>query len=236
MGLDIYVGSLTRYYARDWETVVQQYGRESGMPVDVVRPNEPEDAVADPNEIRADVLAWRESLSKGLGGNLSGPLDWDESPESPYFTDKPAWDCYSSLLLWAAYSEHPDLVRPVDCIEDWTKDEAYGRSADREFRTRYPALLRNTEIWLPSDFRFTFPAADVSGNTITFGSAVSLRDELIELNARTWRADNSTLAAWRKAGAEHLAPLEAGARFAFAVFIDLASAAVEHKLVMKLDY
>jgi hypothetical protein len=30
MGLDIYVGSLTRYYRRDWETIVQQAGRELG--------------------------------------------------------------------------------------------------------------------------------------------------------------------------------------------------------------
>jgi hypothetical protein len=25
------------------------------------------------------------------------------------FTAKPAWDGYSSLILWAAYLEHPDL-------------------------------------------------------------------------------------------------------------------------------
>jgi hypothetical protein len=39
MGLDIYVGSLTRYYARDWETVVQKHARESGIKLTVVRPN-----------------------------------------------------------------------------------------------------------------------------------------------------------------------------------------------------
>jgi hypothetical protein len=52
MGLDIYVGSLTRYYARDWETVVQKHARESGTKLTVERPNEPPDVVTDPETIR----------------------------------------------------------------------------------------------------------------------------------------------------------------------------------------
>ena len=31
MGLDVYVGPLIRYYTGDWETIVQQIGRETGM-------------------------------------------------------------------------------------------------------------------------------------------------------------------------------------------------------------
>lgn len=236
MGLDVYVGSLTRYYSRNWETVVQKYGREMGLTVDIVRPPDPEGNITDPETIRLTVCEWRDNLSKGLGDGLSEPLNWDESDESPYFTDKPAWDCYSSLLLWSAYLEHRDLVRPTACVEDWTGDEAYGKSTSEDFKTEYPALLRNTEIWVPSDFKFTFAANDVSGKIVNFGSANALRDELADINARTWNADNATLAAWRREGAEHLAPLEIGARFAFAIFYDLANSAVEHQLVMKLDY
>lgn len=33
MGLDIYVGSLTRYYSGDRETVIQQDARETGRPL-----------------------------------------------------------------------------------------------------------------------------------------------------------------------------------------------------------
>ena len=236
MGLDVYVGSLTRYYARDWETVIQKHARETGMALNVVRLNEPEDAITDPHVIRAAVLTWRINLSSALGDNISEPLDWDESAESPYFTDKPAWDCYSSLILWAAYLDHPDLVRPEGCVEDWSKDAAFMRSSSQEVQTDYPALLRQTETWLPSNFPFTFEAADLSGKTVNFGSVLALRNELADINARTWRADGATLAAWRREGATHLAPLETGARFAFAIFYDLANAAAEHRLVMKLDY
>ena len=237
MGLDIYVGSLTRYYARDWETVVQKHARESGMAVTVIRPNAPdEDIVTDQDTIRAAVTVWRDNLSQGLGDNLEGPLTWDETPESPYFTDKPAWDCYSSLLLWAAYLEHPDLKRPSACVEDWTTDEAYQRSSAEDFQTEFPTLLRGTEIWLPVDFRFTFAATDVSGGTVNFGSVLALRDELAQINARTWRADSSVLTEWRRRGAAHLSALEIGAQFAFAIFSDLAEQAATHRLVMKMDY
>src|SRR6266436_6378887 len=103
MGLDIYVGSLTRYYAGDWETVVQRHARETGVSVRVVRSNESEDAVTDPQVIRS--------------------------------------------------------------------------------------VLRNTEMWLPADFDFTFAAEDLSGSTVNFGSVIGLRDLLTEINYRRWRAD-----------------------------------------------
>src|SRR5919109_5529610 len=99
MGLDVYVGSLCRYYAGDWETIVQQFGREQGFDVRVERWNEPEDRITDPEEIRTIVDGWRSALGKALGKDLS----WNESADAPYYTDKPAWDGYGSLQALAAY-------------------------------------------------------------------------------------------------------------------------------------
>jgi hypothetical protein len=113
MGLDIYVGSLTRYFTRDWKTIVQQLAERGEIPqVQVVRANEPKNVVTDPEQVRSAVVGWRQGLSTGLAQHITAPLDWDESGFTPYFTDKPAWDCYGALLLWAAYSEHGDLKRP----------------------------------------------------------------------------------------------------------------------------
>lgn len=36
MGLDVYVGTLTRYYSGDWELITQRVGRELGLTVEVV--------------------------------------------------------------------------------------------------------------------------------------------------------------------------------------------------------
>ena len=78
MGLDIYVGSLTRYFTRDWKTVVQQLAERGEIPqVQLARANEPKDVVTDPEQIRSAVVAWRQGLSAGLASNLASPLDWN---------------------------------------------------------------------------------------------------------------------------------------------------------------
>src|SRR3954471_11068140 len=106
MGLDIYVGPLCRYYAGDWETVVQRRAREQGIALNVVRAQPASaDALRDPKDTLPIVTAWREGLALALKDE-GVSLFWQEQPDGIYFTDKPAWDCYGDLLLWAAYSEH----------------------------------------------------------------------------------------------------------------------------------
>ena len=39
MGLDIYAGTLTRYYTQNWKTAVQQFGEAHGIPVQIIRAN-----------------------------------------------------------------------------------------------------------------------------------------------------------------------------------------------------
>ncbi|MBI3272637.1 MAG: hypothetical protein HYZ53_26850 [Planctomycetes bacterium] len=236
MGLDVYVGSLTRYYAGDWKTIVQQAGERAGFKVVVARPNQPQDAVVDRAQVHAHVLAWREGLTEALGEHVQQPLDWDESAESPYFTNKPAWDCYSDLLLWAAHDEHPHFGRPEHCVEDWTKDPAWKASNAAEFQSRFSHLLRPVQLWLPVDFTFTFSAVDPTGSQVGMGSSVTLLRQMLELNERTWKAGGAQLDTWRRAGAEQGATLETGARFAFSLLLALTRDAVEHRLPMKLDY
>lgn len=245
MGLDIYVGSLTRYFTRDWETIIEQLAARGEIPqVQVIRSNDPKDAVTDPEQVRSAVLGWRQGLSGGLAQHLASPLDWEESGPTPYFTDKPGWDSYGALLLWAAYSEHGDLRRPAAnplCLPDrktgdWHGDPAYQRSVAEGFCTRYGQLLHDVEIWLPAGYDFTFGAPWVTGDSRRFGACGALASLLDDLNARTWRANETELAAWRRAGADFGAPLEIAAKFAYALVRDLAGKAAENRLPMLLDY
>jgi hypothetical protein len=52
VGLDIYMGSLTRYYAREWESAAQQAAREMGVEFEVIRQHDPPDAISDSAQIR----------------------------------------------------------------------------------------------------------------------------------------------------------------------------------------
>lgn len=236
MGLDVYVGSLTRYFTRDWETVVQKMGREEGAPVRVIRAHDPRDAITDPDEVRSLVLHWRAIVSASLGENLDAPLEWSEGPDTPYFTDKPSWDPYLSLTVWAAYSEHEDLQCPFEYVEDLAEDEALARSSDPEFGTDYTQLVSGIEWWLPIPGPRVFIGPSPTGKAITFGASPVLRSELAHLNSKTWNASEAQIQEWRREGAGHKCPTEAGAKFAFAVLWELSGKAVDHRLPMLLDY
>ena len=65
MGLDIYTGTLTRYYAHNWKTAVQQWAEENGYTFNRITPDG--DPVDDGEELSlAEVLAavenWRDQI------------------------------------------------------------------------------------------------------------------------------------------------------------------------------
>ena len=219
MGLDLYVGALTRYYAGHCEAGP---GGEEAMLL--------------PPEIRRAVLVWRDGLSVGLQAYLEDPLDWDESASAPCFRGSLDWEGYAGLLLWAAYAEHPELERPLAPAVEWESDPAWQASNAQGFESRYGQLLYGPELWLPCPFGFTFRAADPWDDEVTIGSSLALLAELEALNAATWAADAPTVKAWRRAGPPQGEPtLEGCARHGFAVFLGLAERSASHALPMVLD-
>jgi hypothetical protein len=234
MGLYVYVGSLARYYGGDWESSVDRAGRErSASPRPA--PRKGKDSTGS-ERLHHAVLAWRANLHASLGANAPGPLEWDESPDAPYFTGHPGWDGLGALVLWAAYVEHPVLRAPAVLPERWDNDPALVRCNAEGFRSHYSHLVRNVELWLPASFAFTFEGEDVDHHRIVVGSSATLVRQLAELNAATWKVEDREAAAWGRRRPDDKAPLELQARHAFAAMADLARKAVEHRLPMKLDF
>jgi hypothetical protein len=236
MTLDVYVGSLSRYYSDEWENLSERAAHKHGAPYRIANADGASDKVQDAGRIQAAILAWRAMLTDSLGSRITIPLDWEEVSETPYFTARPGWDGFGSLVLWAAYAEHPAVRRPASLPEEWDNDAILLHSNAAEFRSRYSHLVRNVELWLPGPFDFTFEAEDVDGRRVVVGSVAMLRRQLDELNAATWKATPATIAEWARQPPVDNAPLEQSARYAFAVLIDLVGLSVGHRLPMKLDY
>ncbi len=230
MALDVYVGSLTRYYAGAWENISDRTARERGIPRRGERPGAPADRGS------PDILAWRSTLGRALGGRIAVSLDWGETPETPYFTGRPGWDGFGSLVMWAAYADLPALRRPASLPEEWESDPVLMRNNEVGGRARYGHLVRHVELWLPGSFEVAFEGADVDGRRLVMGSTTVLRRQLEELNATTWKADQEVVAGWRRKPPVGEGPLELKARHGFAVLLGLVERAVEHGLPMKLDY
>jgi hypothetical protein len=225
MSLDVYVGPLARYYGGDWENGSERAVRGSSGH----RP-------AGRDRLRQTVMTWRDSLQASLGSNVSVPLDWDETETAPYFVGRPGWDGFGSLVLWAAYVEHPVLRAPATLPEEWDNDPALVRSNVEGFRSRYSHLVRNVELWLPVALDFTFEGESVDRRRVVMGSSATLARQLAELNAATWKAGSDEIATWNRRVPDGNATLELRARHAFAVIADLAAKALQHRLPMKLDF
>ena len=250
MGLDVYVGPLTRYYIGDWETVVQQAAREQGTPVHVIRPggtsDDPEiqeliDSLGEPSagdggddltpaQISEAVTNWRDVVSAAI----DVPLEWNEDASAPYFTDKPAWDGYGSLQVLAACAERSERKLPKTAVEDWTDNNVWRKAANgRDPRFSH---LYFPELWVPLDLHAVVEGQDVAGNEVGIGSSLRLHEDLQAINEQTFRGSASDIAQWRFEGAEHGGPFEDAAKFGLAVFLELAAESVKNRLPMKLDY
>lgn len=228
MALDVYVGSLSRYYAGDWENVGERAKRE--------RSAGPPRRGGGKESILQAVLAWRYDLGASLGRDSAVPLDWDERLDAPYFSGRPGWDGFGSLVLWAAYAEHPTLALPANLPEEWDNDPALVRSNAEGFRSRYSHLVRNVELWLPAAFAFTFEGEDVDGRRVVVGSSATLAGQLADLNAATWKGSGADVQAWGRRSPSAGASVELRARYAFSLISVLARQSVEHRLPMKLDF
>src|SRR5688572_28387313 len=234
MALDIYVGSLTRYYAGAWESISQKQAREAGAPAQAAEPGE--DAIRDPDEIRPLVLEWRQGIAAALKESVVDPFDWDESSDVPFATDQLGPAAFTSLRLWAAYAEHPDLQRPTQPVDDLSTDPAFLRCNNPEGTSVYHQVVRDIEIWLPWDFGFTFRAETPAGGKVGLGSVPALRKQLADLNSKTWHASSEgKLASWRKEVPPPDAPLEVQAQFAFSVLYPLAALAEKRRTLLKLE-
>jgi len=244
MGLDVYVGSLARYAAGDWLTIVQQAARDAGIQVEMLRATSPTNgAVTDPDLIREAIAGWQ----RGLVGALGAQGGWADDADSPYWTDKPDWDGYGGLVLLAAYDEKPEL-RPRDRGGIFRRKSApdnpraYGdsRAVQDAARAplRYPSLLRGVEWWLPlGSGPSVFTAPGLSGEPTRMGRIDQLLDELRMLASRLGITGDADLRDIRLAGPPHAeSDVESAGRFGLAVFLELAEIAHDTSLPLLLDY
>ena len=259
MGLDIYAGTLTRYYSHNWKTVTQQWAEENEWGFQKITPDgEPADNEEElsPAEIQAAVEDWRDQILAAISQpNQPHYTPWPEDNERPYYTDKPDWDAFGAMLLVAACHTYEEPV-PLTVEKDWDFGEhpLIARLASDEERVW--SLLRGATWWLPLTDSFLFQGPLPTDDQTMIATLGGLRKELEKLNHLAWQADEDTILGWADTEGYPvdgtLAPdgqyskadipehtrydTQSLAKFAFSMFWRAMRFAEEHHVPILLDY
>ena len=245
MGLDIYAGTLTRYYARNWKNVVQQWAEENDVDCQVMTPDG-EYTQTPAEEIQPVVEEWLSALVDGLAEGGTQVLPWIEDNERSYYTNKPNWDAYGALLILSAcLHTGEDIPKVYQISSDWGENQAVKNCLMEEVYIN--SFLNGIELWLPFAESLWFQYVTPTGKEMVMASVGLLEAELQEINNRRWQADEETILSWLTIECEPLAnaaeedapalyDLETLAKVAFAMFYEAVVFAKENRVPIRLDY
>lgn len=224
MAFDIYAGTMTRFYRREWENVVQRMAREQGRKYNMIYAGGAPPPPPPADEIRSAVHGWCQALTNALKPHGVSTIEWSEADDRPYFTDRPAWPGYSALLTWAAHADHPKLPLPTAVPKSWADDDAFQESSKKDSQTSYRTILE-PQLWLPAEFPFVFGFPTLtSQQPVSIGSTFNLKRQLDQLKTKT----SESLATKSE--------LVETAAFAIGCFGKLAEKACEHRLPILLSF
>ena len=253
MGLDIYAGTLTRYYAHNWKTMTQQWAEEYGIGYEKAMIGGPEPEYGDPREIQKGMEHWRDWILTAITQPDREPYaPWTEDNESPYYTNKPDWDALGAMLLVAACRTYGEEI-PAMVTKGWKFMEHPVIRRMVEDPGQGWSLFHGTEWWLPVPETFLFQAPRPTGDQRGMATTGLLRWELEKLNALAWQAEEDTILTWSRTegypvdgrvgpegftiGKEHSEyDTVSLAKFAFSLFWQAVQFSQEHGVPILLDY
>lgn len=193
MGLDLYAGTLSRYYSRGWETIAQ---RELGA-VLIFPDGEP--SYPPFSEVHELVELWVSDLQAKIANSGGSLCNWDELENTPYYSDKPDFEGYWSLIIWAAYLSKPTDTRPRSfcSMEELLANQVY--QAAKAQPTSLVTILES-ELFVPDERAFVFQAQNLAGNEVYISTTAALRHALEKVNLGSWNGSTADLDSWRRSG------------------------------------
>ncbi len=254
MGLDIYAGTLTRYYAQNWKSAVQQWAEANGYTFNRITPEGEniEEERPEPAEVEEAMKQWRDWLLDALAADGQSYLPWPEDNERPYYTDKPDWPAWGALLLYGACLMYKERwPESVERQWDFEADPLVQRAMADEAMNW--SLFKGITFWLPIEGAFWFVCQDPAGNECAMATLGALRSELEKINALGWQAEEAAILSWTdtegypidgevadgkwsKTGQKDAYNTQSLAKFAFAMLYQALLFAEQETCAIILDY
>lgn len=254
MGLNLYSGSLTRYYAKDWEPVhINPFGRDPSKKsaLDPSTYGQVFDSM-DSEAICAKTIQWRDRIIDIASTTLDNEIyPWMEGADTGYYTNNLTWESYFGVMMCAISGVYrrplPQWIDPNQPIHhDELFKKAYGD------RTNPVSYLLRTDWWLPSKDFFVFNTQSPDGTRKTVASTTALAGWLTQLNKSYFQATDDVLQRWRLSeGPQRLARMKeegisdepikrisfaSSARHGFAVISRALGYSIKYQMPLILHY
>jgi hypothetical protein len=233
--INIFVGSLTRYYSAAWDTELTRAAKSRGEPYQLFagQTGAPE---LNPNAIEPAVLRWRKELNAAVESYVPSPLTWQEGMEASWAALNLGRRGYNGIVLAAAYAQKPSLIHPLAYVDDCREDPAV--MACQSARAEAPIFnIVCSSLWLPGNFSFGTSYIDPPGRgTLQIGSLGLLKKALGAINDIKFQAGDSDIAQWASVDPLTDQTFELQMRFGFATFYLGCQLAIDRKLPLKLHH
>ncbi len=197
MGLDIYAGTLSRYYTRNWKTIAQQFCEDNGLQYSQIHPTDCEENHGIADETESTVKQWQEQLVNALkSSGVEKANVWQEDCDNkPYYTNKPDWDALGALLLYAT-----GKLLKVRFPKSYKKNTNYHEVLKimGVYNTSYRqwSLFSDVYHYVPIEDRLVFKYPLPNGQESMLSTVACLKYELAKINEAGWRADEDTILDW----------------------------------------
>jgi hypothetical protein len=234
MAFDIYVGPVSRYSANDWKNLGQLAAEAHGLAYEIVRPSQ--GVLGGLFEKRRAAKAYERWL-----GVLRADLEkagvrasWNDARELPYFTERPGWEGYTSLLCKYAHLLFPGHSEPVTAVglNELAGDPVFNQAI---VSSESCIVLGECLMWIPGSFDAVVPTQSLSGKPIRVGSVDALNRALDDV-CRLWGKDRDSFTDMAIDQPAEDAPFEEAATYGLATFSRMASEAKKNGLPMILDF
>ena len=94
MGMDIYAGTLIRFYSDNWKTAMQQWCESNGMNYQRITPEEDNGETMSQEEIEETVVEWCDGMISALSNHFDTALPtWKEDNICLLYTSPSPRDC-----------------------------------------------------------------------------------------------------------------------------------------------
>lgn len=240
MGMDLYVGPLCRYFARDWETQAAQFSRQNGMTMKTISPDGQIRRAESPLRYRDAMLGWKRMVAPALHKAGADGIGWDERVDAPYDTVQLHWPSLWALRVRAAYCEHPEFQCPEEipqsALDGFLKrDIGLAMIQGKELASRF-ANLHACEAWMPFAMRTPAVCEWPTGKVWPLGSVPGFRAEIAALCRSAWGIDAHADAIAARAAEPTTTPLDLLAFDAIKRLLPILQLSTTARLVVVLDY